>query len=293
MRRLLTILILIQTFNPTYSQLHKDKALFHYKNGIIFQSKIILIPENDYFLFEQYTYGGGIFSANPFRDTLYFQTDSYVNEHSKIYNKNGKYYRINDKGKTSKLKFKELEICSQEINLTRNWTYKENLRYKLSDTIRKCFGSFHKDWDYGYKAFYSNELCNKYCYKEFIYKADSLYQQSMDLINKDYLLREKRFRDYDNSHADINSDFVDSFLKDFISCRFDQKVFYDLLINYTDLLISRINLFSDSDYQELTYQIIGMPTDLNSKFALQKISKSSEQCRFKEKLMKDIKMYWR
>jgi hypothetical protein len=186
-----------------------------------------------------------------------------------------------------------LDICSPEINLTRNWTYKENLRYKLSDTIRKCFGSFHKDLDYGYKGFYSNDLCSKYCNKIFIYKVDSLYNQSLNLINADYTRREKRYLEFHDSKSDLNADFVDSFLKDFISCRYDQILFYELIINYTDLLISRINLLTESDYQQLTYQIIGMPTDLNSKNALQKINDSKIECRFKEKLIKDIKMYWR
>lgn len=292
MRQLL-ILILILIFSRTYSQLPKDKALYNYKKGLIFQSKTLLIPEKDYFLFEHYTYSTGIFFANLYRDTLYFRTDSYISQHSKLYKKNGKYYRVDNKGKTNKIKFIELEICSPEINLTRNWTYKENLRYKLSDTIQKCFGSFHKDLDYGYKVFYSNDFCSKYCHKTFINLADSLYQQSLNLINADYTQRAKRYSEFHNSKTDLKSDFVDSFLKDFISCRYDQNVFYELIINNTDLIISRINLLTESEFQHLTYQILGMPTDLNSKIALQKIKDSKIECRYKEKLLKDIKKYWR
>jgi hypothetical protein len=291
--RPLIILSFILTFNQTFSQITKDKALYNSKKGFIFQSTTLVIPEKNYFLFEHYTYGGGIFFANPYRDILYYQTDSYKSNNSNLYEKNGKYYLVDNKGKTSKIKFKVLEICSPEINLTRNWTYKEDLRYKLNDTIRKCFGSFHSGLDYGYNRFYSNEICSLYCNVKFAFIADSLYQHSLQLINVDFTRRAKRYSEFHDPKTEINNDFVDSFLNDFVSCRYDQNIFYELIISNTDLMISRINQLTETEYQQITNQIIGMPSDLDSKITLQKVKDSKIECKYKEKLLKDIKMYWR
>ncbi len=291
--RLIIILSFILIFNQTFSQISKNKALFKSKKGLIFRSKTLVIPEKNYFLFEHYTYGGGIFFSIPYRDTLYYKTGSYKSNNSNLYEKNEKYYLVDNKGRISKIKFREIEICSPEINLTRNWTYKENLRYKLSDTIRKCFGMFHRNLDYGYNRFNSNEICVLFCSDKFTYVADSLYQQSLQLINTDYMSRAKRYLEFHDSKIEINNDFIDDFLNDFVSCSYDQKIFYDLIINKTDLIVSRINLLTESEYQQLTNQIIGMPSDLDPKIAFQKVKDSKIECIYKDKLLKDIKMYWR
>jgi hypothetical protein len=258
----------------------------------MYGTKTILLSAAGAYHIEVYNSGGGIFWGGIFRDTLHKAGDTLIGNRVSIFFRNGKYYIKYAGEKPRKANFQSLDTCDFRVNDVRNWHYKESLRYRLSDTMERYLGS---DDSYSNRfrpgLLRTNEPWIVYCHSRYRILADSAYDNSLEQIRKEYLNKEKRYNSY-FSNTEVDTLFGRNFLKDFTSCLFDQKIFYDLLVNHTSLVLRELNSFNDAEYGRITTQIIYMPAELDKNKAAEKIKASPEQYKVKARLLKDIKAYW-
>ena len=93
MKTILTIFLISFHF-VGLSQFSSEKVLYNYKGGLIFKYKKLVIPKDNHFILEQYEYGGGVFTSNPYRDTLKLQFDTLVGKEVKFFKDGKNYYEI-------------------------------------------------------------------------------------------------------------------------------------------------------------------------------------------------------
>lgn len=289
------VLFFIITISPLFlqAQFFRGKALYRKQAQLMIYSKTLLVPQDDHYLLEEYGGGGGIFFGGVFRDTLYGTGDSLVGRYCTFYYDRGRYY-IRYPGRQRKpVRFMVTDTCDPRINFTRNWHYKELKRYPLMDSIGQWMGSFTARELFYPWFFYDNKLCEQYCHSSYRKLCDSMYQRLLSDARIAYDTKAGRYRAYRERSNEPGAAYIRDFLNDFGSCRFDQELFYDLLLNHTALLLEQLNHLSAAEYALLKHQLTYMPDTLDWEAVLVLISESREPCVYKKTLLKDIGSYWR
>jgi hypothetical protein len=134
MKKLAILYLILSSFISVGQQ--APTAYFAHRRGLIYSTSYVIVPlDKDSYLIEQYSYGGGVFSPIPASDTLKIVGKELISKNIRVVFTKNK-MRITADGHTSRLKYKVVGECDSIINHTRNWSYRESLKYKLADRER-------------------------------------------------------------------------------------------------------------------------------------------------------------
>jgi hypothetical protein len=126
------VILLLITGHTVFGQLSDQQCYFSTKGGII-RSRLIVLPlSGNNYVVEYYQYGMGMFWGLPYKDTLVYENNAFKSDKNEItITKKKLKIRTADSKRT--FKFSVRQTCDQEVNWTRNWSYRETERYQINN----------------------------------------------------------------------------------------------------------------------------------------------------------------
>ena len=245
----------------------------------IFPSKIIsrtliVIPEGDKYIYEDYTYFKYVYWLNH-RDTLELINDSVMASES---------LRI-----SLDLYTTEYDFCDSKINKIRNSSLTHRLLHSMiNDSCSKYIG-----WDNNEFKYFQRDLAfeegfeEKICSDRFPVIAYERFDSLYNKIQEIYQRKEHRTEWIKKNHAKIDKDYINSFLIDFNYNEPDKEAFIQILIANPNTLIQEI------DKLEEPYLIIWKVKEIKNidgiLEAIERLEKTDLKSKTKRQILNNLK----